>query len=108
MAAKNQTELEQPAKVYQLDAIEVKVDQALKTLDMIANQTAGVVSQLQLQDAIKEIKAYTDNEVADSKQSIMDKFTPMQKAMSKFVWLVVGSLTAAVIQAVIIYVIAKG
>lgn len=106
--AKSQKESEQPAKVYQLDAVEAKVDDALKKLDIIVTQTSGVVSQTQLHDAIKEVKEYTDNEIADAKQSVLDKFTPMQKAINKFVWLIVGGVVAVITQAVIIYVIAKG
>ena len=108
MTRKSQVELESPAKVYQLDAVDAKVDRALELLSTISQQTAGVVSQTQLQEVKKELVQYVDDEVLDAKNSVIEKFSPMQKALNKFVWLVVGGIVAVVTQAVIIFVIVKG
>jgi L-lactate utilization protein LutB len=57
MTRKSQDELEQPAKVYQLDAVETKVDQAISKLDTLLEQTSGVVTHKQMEDYVaKEIE----------------------------------------------------
>ena len=63
MANKTQTELEQPAKVYQLNAVENKLDHALKQLDTIVNQTSGLATTQQLEEVKKITKEYTDDEI---------------------------------------------
>lgn len=63
MVAKSQAELEQPAKVYQLNAVETKLDTALDKLKTIVDQTAGLVTTNQLEDAKKIAKEYVDEEI---------------------------------------------
>lgn len=49
-----QDESEQPAKVYQLDAVENKVDTAIGKLDAILKQTSGVVTRKQMEDYVQK------------------------------------------------------
>lgn len=97
MVNKTQEELEQPAKVYQLNAVENKVDNALVKLDTLINQTSGLVTKAQMDAAIKE-------EV----DKIHLEYRPLKNNLTKFVWLLVASVLGIIAQAVIIYVIATG
>lgn len=60
---KTQEELEQTVKGYQLDAVEIKVDQAIAKLDTIINQTNGLVTPAQLEDAKIVLKDYVKEEI---------------------------------------------
>lgn len=54
MVSKSQEELEQPAKVYQLNSVETKVDAMNLKLDTLLTQTSTFVSQSQLQEILNE------------------------------------------------------
>lgn len=105
---KTQAELESPAKVYQLDALDEKVERVLVAVDVITQQTSGVVTQAELKDLKKELIKYVDEEVADSETRTTEKFSPMQKALNKFVWLVVGAVVSVFINAATIIAILRG
>lgn len=93
----NQQELEKPAKVYQLNAVEAKVDTALSKLDTVITQTSGLVTTAQLNSAIEE-----------SEKKIHLEYRPIKRSLTKFIWLLVSGLVTIITQAVIIYVIATG
>lgn len=87
---KSQSELEQPAKVYQLEALESKVSDALVKLDTIITQTKGVVTQEQLDSAKNELKKHTEEKVKESEKKIHLRYSPMQDNLKWFVRAVIG------------------
>lgn len=94
----SQEEMEQPAKVYQVIAVADKVDEALEKLKTIVDQTTGVVTQAQLTETKLELKKYIDDEVADAEKRVIDKFSPMQKALNKGVWVIIGIVASVITQ----------
>lgn len=96
MAGKSQQELEKPAKVYQVDAVETKVDQALALLQTISAQTTGVINQTQLDTAIaevlKEAKDHTNNEV----KLVNADYGPLKRTIVKFAWIIITAIVAQV------------
>lgn len=93
----SQIDLEKPAKVYQLNTVEAKVDSALSKLDTLITQTSGLATTEQLSAAILESERKTDL-----------KYGPLKRSVNKFVWLLISGLVTIVTQGVIIYVIATG
>jgi len=94
---KTQDELEQPAKVYQLDAVESKVDIVLVKLDELSQKTSGLVTQTQL-----------ETRMSDEVQKIHLEYQPMKKNLSRFTWLAVGEGVAIVGQVILLWIISKG
>lgn len=94
-------ELEQPAKVYQLDALENKVNDVLNKLDTVITQTSGVVTQEQLNATKKELKEYIDEELRAGEERTGLKYDPMQNNLTWFVRLVVGQIVVVVVGAII-------
>lgn len=93
MVSKSQEELEQPAKVYQLNAVENKVDQALKKLDDIASSVSGVITNTQLEGRLKEFEVEQDIKLAELEKRIHLKYEPSYKG----VWWVVGAIAAGLL-----------
>lgn len=98
MSSKSQSELEQTAKVYQLDALETKVDQALTKLDQIANSVNGVTTQAQVEIMIAKAKEEIRAEIEDEVKKIHLKYSPAQKGA---MWLFGTVMGAFLIQLVI-------
>lgn len=94
---KTQKELEQTVKGYQLDAVEIKVDQAIAKLDVLISQTQGIITQEQLRSAINEfevdIKEYVSTKVAEEVKKIHLEYRPTKKGA----WWVLATVSAAVI-----------
>lgn len=78
---KTQKEFEQPAKVYQLEALEAKVDVAISKPDDIINQTSGLVSQSQLENT----RYILDTKIDDEIKKIHLQYQPMKKNLSWFI-----------------------
>lgn len=104
MTNKTQTELEQPAKVYQLDAVERKVEQALDKLDTIVNSVSGVVTNSHLEARLKEqgiefsnqmntLEQKMSKSISSEVQKIHLKYNPTYKG----IWWVVGTLATCLI-----------
>ena len=81
MANNSQEELEKAAKVYQVNAVEAKVDQVLKTLNTIVEQTKGLVTITQLDEARKELKASIKEEI----EKIHLEYGPMKRNLGWFI-----------------------
>ena len=107
MSVKSQQESEQPAKVYQLDAVETKVDQALTKIDKILESVSGVVTVGQLEtrlkdqqdDFTKKLKSMQeshDEDLQNMKTAIDLKYEPTYKG----IWWVVSSIAAVLIGAI--------
>lgn len=94
---KSQQELEQPAKVYQLEAVDRKVDQALSMLTDISRSVSGVVTETQMEARIKavrdELEADYKEKIAAEVEAIHLKYGPTYKG----VWWVVGAMATGLI-----------
>lgn len=92
MASKSQQELEQPAKVYQLEAVISSIEDMRRDfngqLRTIINQTAGIVSQIQLKDSEKKVNSRIDNEVKDINIRIDNEIVCVKKETRKVFWVV--------------------
>ncbi len=91
---KSQTELEQPAKVYQLDAVDKKVDDAIGLLNEILAQTKGVATHADLatvkEDVIKEMKEWTKDEI----KKVHLEYSPTKKAAWWFAAVIISMMLA--------------
>ena len=102
--AKSHAELEQPAKVYQLDALDAKLSTIGKQLETVVTQTAGLATQVQL-EAVKQ--DYKDR-IAEAVKDINAEYRPTLKR-NKALWGLVGALILAIVaQAIIISTLRKG
>lgn len=104
---KTQAESEAPAKVYQLDAVDRKVDQALSMLDKIVASVDGVVNNAQLETRMKELAEEFDEKLDEQKKefkkalenevkSIHLKYNPTYTG----IWWVVGSVATLLLASV--------
>lgn len=94
MARRTQQESEQPAKVYQLDAVEGKVDNMNDKLDKLLQQTSGLVTTGQLSQAEKEVREKIKEEV----DKINLEYGPMKRNADWLFKTVVGLILAALIE----------
>ncbi len=96
--AKSHAELEQPAKVYQLDALDAKLETIGGQLKTIVNQTAGLATITQLE----AVKADYKEKLAEAVKDIHAEYRPTLKR-NKALWGLVGVLVVSiVIQAIVI------
>lgn len=93
MAGRSQQESEQPAKVYQLDAVDAKVDAINGKIDKLLEQTSGLVTTGQLSQAEKAVKEYVTDEI----QKVHLEYRPFKRNASWLVKLVIGQIIAAFI-----------
>lgn len=101
MTRRPQDESEQPAKVYQLDAVESKVDEAISKLDTILNQTSGLVTVVQLSTSERQVKDQLKEEI----EKVHLEYGPMKRNVSWFIKASVVEGIAIIGQAVIIFMI---
>lgn len=83
---KTQDELEQPAKVYQLNAVETKVDQLLSEVKQIAQSINGVVTNTQLEARLEKFEK-------DLKEDIATEYGPIKKGA----WVVLAAVVLGII-----------
>lgn len=96
--AKSQAELEQPAKVYQLQALDSKLDIIGNQLKTVVNQTAGLATNAQLE----AVKADYKEKIAEAVKDMRAEYTPTLKR-NKALWGLVGLLLVAIVgQAILI------
>lgn len=100
MAGPSQQELEQPAKVYQLNAVDAKVDQALQLLGEINKSVTGVVTVGQMEAHVRtvrdELAKEFDTKLATEVKAIHLKYSPTYKGIW---WAVsgIGSILIAIL-----------
>lgn len=99
MAARTQTESEQPAKVYQLDAVDKKVDEALGKLDTLLTQTGNLVTPSQLEAAELRMEEKLMEEV----KKIHLTYGPMKRNISWLLRTVIGQIVGLVVVAIVSY-----
>lgn len=100
---KTQAELEAPAKVYQLDALDTKVSDALKKLDTILDGISGVATteyvdakiKVAKDDIIKDLKQYVD----DENEKIHLEYRPIKKGALWFAGVIVVAMVGVVVTA---------
>lgn len=89
---RSQSESEQPAKVYQLDALESKIDTVLAMQDTILKNTTGLVSEARLTQVKEEIDKDTDEKIAESEKKIHLEYRPFKTAAYWLAGIVVAGL----------------
>lgn len=98
MTSKSQDEQEQPAKVYQLDALSNKMDGMKEQLNTILRQTAGLATVAQLEAVKTNFKEKLDDAIKD----VHAEYSPTLKR-NKALWTLVGGLVFTIVaQAVIL------
>lgn len=94
---RSQQELEQPAKVYQLDAVDRKVDQALSMLQTISNNVSGVVTETQMEKRLKEVRDEIEDDynlkITNEIKTIHLKYGPTYKG----IWWVISTMAVGLI-----------
>lgn len=94
MAARSQSESEQPAKVYQLDAVDAKVDSVITKLDKVLEQTNGLVTTSQLSQSEKDMKDKINEEI----DKVHLEYGPLKRNASWLFKTVVALILAALIE----------
>lgn len=98
VAGKSQLELEQPAKVYQLQALDAKLDTMGIQLKTIINQTGGLATIAQLE----AVKNDSKEKLAEAVKDLQAEYQPTLKR-NKALWGLVGALTLMIVgQAILI------
>lgn len=97
MSGKSQQELEQPAKVYQLDAVEDKVDQLLAEVRNISQNVNGVITNSQLEARLQQFKE-------DISTDVDLKYGPIKNGA----WFVVGAVIIGVVAQVVLNLLNLG
>lgn len=112
---KTQEESEQPAKVYQLDALGDKVDnfttqaneefkdikESLKTLLL---KTDTQVTPQQMNDNIIALDKKWDSALTEEVKKIHLTYSPVKKNISKAIWLIAGTMVAVLGQLIILVI----
>lgn len=101
---KSQSELEQPAKVYQVDAVEVKVDTVLDQLDTILKRTNGLVTSHQLQI----IKEGLEKDIVENVKDIHAEYRPKFQRTEWLYKIVIGETISLLATAIIVIFLTKG
>jgi len=98
-SADKQSELEKPAKVYQLNALEAKVDQVLTELKTIKDQTCGVVTCVQLD----KFELKMDEKIAEEVKKIHLCYAPLKSNLKWFYRILVVGVIGIISQIIVIY-----
>jgi len=98
MAGKTQSELEQAAKVYQLQMLDAKLDSMGLQLKTILNQTSGLVTLAQLEAT----KTYFKEKLEEAVKDINAEYRPLLRR-NKTLWGLIGALFLMIVgQAILI------
>lgn len=96
MVTKSQSESEAPAKVYQLDAVDGKVSDALKKLDDILRNIKGVATteyvDTKIKNAKDEIMADVQKIVEDEVAKVHLEYRPIKNGALWFAALLVSTV----------------
>jgi len=103
MEQRTQTESEQPAKVYQLDAVMVKVTEVNNKLDTLLQQTSGLVTTSQLSGTEQNINEKIKEEV----EKIHLEYGPLKRNMNWLFRTIAGEAIIIVGEAIIMYIALK-
>lgn len=98
--SKTQEELERPAKVYQVLAVETKVDQALLKLDEIVKSVNGVTTVAQVEAMIEKAKADIKEDIDNEIKKIHLHYGPTKGAAIWVLCVVVAALIGQVVYSI--------
>lgn len=112
-AKKTQEELEQPAKVYQLDALQNRFDsferqitQGFSTmntsLQTLITQSQSQVTPQQLNENVSAAKLAMQQELKEEVRVINLEYGPLKRNVTKFLWAVIAE--AIIIVGQVIYI----
>jgi len=93
----SQSELEQPAKVYQLVSVEDKLDKALEKLDQVANQTSNNMTVAQFAVEKKAMEDDFDQKLGNLAKSIHLEYRPIKRGAIWFASIVVAALVGVAV-----------
>lgn len=119
MTKKTQEESEQPAKVYQLDALNDKFDNferqansefadIKESLKALLLKTDTQVSPQQMNDNILALDKKSRASLEDEIKKIHLEYSPVKKNISKALWLIVGTMFAVVGQLIVFLITLSG
>lgn len=101
---KSQSELEAPAKVYQLDALDTKIDGIINQLSTIERQTASTVTVTQMEDRIKESEKESREYTDGLRKEIHLEYGPIKRGA----WVVVGAVVLGIVAQVVLNLLNLG
>lgn len=99
MVGKTQQESEQGVKVYQLDAVESKVDSIQSDVKLLLIQTSTFVTASQLEANRLEAIKYADNIAKE----VDLKYEPMKKNLTWFTRTTIGLAIGVVVQGIVLF-----
>lgn len=103
MEQRSQAESEQPAKVYQLDAVMNKVLEVNGKLDMVLTQTSGLVTTSQLSASEQNINEKIKEEV----EKIHLEYGPVKRNVNWMFRTIVGEATIIIGEVIVMYLALK-
>lgn len=102
--SKSQKESEQPAKVYQLDAVNAEITnfkrEVTQKLDTLIKQTSSVVTEARLEVATKDIK----DDITDYVKTEIEKVHLTYGPIKNGAWWLVGIVAAGLIGQIVIQI----
>lgn len=96
MTVKTQTELEKPAKVYQLNAVEAKVDLLLKGQDELIKNTSELVTKKELEESEKNITDTVTKYVDSSIEKVHLEYRPVKSAAIWFAGIIIVAVVGLI------------
>lgn len=101
---RTQIELEAPAKVYQLDALDTKIDGIINQLGIIERQTANTVTVAQMEERLKEYEVDMKEHVANEVKLIHSEYKPIKNGA----WIVVSAVVLGIVAQVVLNILNLG
>lgn len=93
----SQSELEQPAKVYQLVSVEDKLDKALEKLDQVASQTSNNMTVAQFAVEKSAMEKDFDEKISNAVEAIHLEYRPVKRGAIWFASIVVAALVGVAV-----------
>lgn len=103
MEQRSQAESEQPAKVYQLDAVMNKVLEVNGKLDMLLTQTSGLVTTAQLSAS----EQTTHEKIKEEIDKIHLEYGPLKRNINWLFRTIVGEAAVIIGEVVVMYLALK-
>lgn len=100
---KSQTELERPAKVYEVMALESQIKSLNEQLQRMNNNMETLllksetqITPQQLAENLAAVRISFDKEIKDTEERIHLEYGPIKKANSRLLWLVAAAAVSLV------------
>lgn len=103
MEQRSQAESEQPAKVYQLDAVMNKVLEVNGKLDMLLTQTSGLVTTSQLSASEQN----TNEKIKEEVEKIHLEYGPLKRNISWLFRTIIGEAAVIIGEVIVMYLALK-